>query len=163
MRRSALLSMLFVLPILSLGCGGDDSPTAPAQPPAPTFENIAGTYIGTMAGITQGIILDGTFSITIVQSGGTLSGSTATVGTLTDATGSVPISGTGSIAGTIGSGTNPSVNITVTTGVCPNYKADFSGTYDSANTRITLIGPIDILNNSCVVVLTYPSTIVLDR
>jgi hypothetical protein len=161
--RVRLLSLALVSSVLS-ACGGDSATGPGSNPPAPTFENIADTYAGILVGIAQGIALDGTFSVTITQSAGTLSGSWSISGTLTDATGSVFIQGTGSLSGTINSGQNPSVNITITTGLCPNYQAVFSGAYDSTNRRLTLSGPIDILDlNSCNVLLTYPSTIILIR
>ena len=148
---------LCVLPFIVtmvLACG--DSPSEPS------YENIAGTYAGVVAGISQGIALAGTFSITVQQAGGDVSGSYSMVGTLDDGVIQVDIQGTGTLSGTIGTGTNPSVNITLRTGFCPNYSAGFSGTYDSANRRITLFGPVDVLDQ-CQVFLRYQSTVVLQR
>ena len=49
-RRLAAASVIGSAAVLA-GCGGD-SGTGPA--PAPTFENIAGTYAGALAGISPG-------------------------------------------------------------------------------------------------------------
>lgn len=156
MRKSLLLPMATLL--LVSACGGDST-----GPKAPTYENIAGTYSGAMIGLTQGVALNAIFSLTIVQNAGVTSGSYGLSGTLNDGFTSVQIAGTGTLDGTVGSGANPSVNITVKSGSCPNYRADFSGAYDSANHRITLTGPVDILNNNCTVFLRYSGTIILNR
>ena len=130
---------------------------------APTFEDISGTYTGQMSGISQGVALSALFSVTLTQNQGELSGSWALQGVLSDDFGSAPTQGTGPLTGTIGSGNNPSVNVTVRTGSCPNYSAPFSGTYDSANRRLTITGPVEILTETCAVLLTYSAVMVLVR
>jgi hypothetical protein len=115
-----------------------------------------------LTGATQGVAISATFSLTIAQTAGSLSGSWSLSGQLTDGVSAVPITGTGSLTGTIASGGNPSVNITVKN-ACPNYQANFSGAYDSVNHKLTVSGPADILNDACAVVLSYPSIIVLSR
>jgi hypothetical protein len=84
-------------------------------------------------------------------------------GTLTNGSSSVPVQGTGSLSGTIGAGTNPSVNITFRLGGCPNYSAAFSGAYDTSNQKLTLSGPVDIVDQNCTVQIRYNSTIILSR
>ena len=84
-------------------------------------------------------------------------------GTLTDGVQQVPFEGTGVLDGTIESGDNPSVNITATNGTCTNQSANFTGTYDSANERINLQGPVDFFDDDCSVILTFPMNFVLDR
>ena len=83
-------------------------------------------------------------------------------GELSDGFDYADIQGTGALTGTIGTGQNPSVNLTLR-GACPNYEARFSGSYDVANRLITLSGPVDVLSNDCAVLLRYPSTILLRR
>jgi hypothetical protein len=140
---------------LVLGCGGDST--------GPSYENITGTYAGVLVGISQGVELDATFTLTITQSQSTLGGSYSLVGTLTDGIDVVALQGTGTLSGTIASGNNPSVNLTVTPGLCPNIARTFSGAYDSANRVLTISGPVSIFNASCQVVLVYSSTIILSR
>lgn len=94
---------------------------------------------------------------------GISSGSYAITGTLSDAFDVVQINGTGSLAGTIGSGTNPAVNLTVTSASCPNRTAQFSGSYDSANRKITISGPAQFIGDNCQVVLQYPAVSVLSK
>lgn len=113
---------------LGLGACGDGG-----TEPGPAYESIAGSYAGVMAGISQGIALEATFTLTINQTAGNLSGTYSVAGTLDDGVNSVDVLGTGTLTGTVAAGNNPSVNITVRSGVCPNHQALFSGAYDSAN------------------------------
>lgn len=141
-----------------VACGGDS--TGPGQ----THESIAGSYAGILVGVSQGVALDATFSLTITQTAGDLQGSWALQGTLDDGFDLYDVQGTGTINGAINPGNNPSVNMTIRTGFCPNYQAHFSGAYDSANRRITISGPVEFFaSNSCTVVLSFPATIILTR
>jgi hypothetical protein len=141
---------------LAVACGGNGG-----TGPSPTYDNIAGTYAGPVAGLSQGILLQATLTVTVTQSAGNLGGSYSISGTLFDGTNTVAIQGTGTIAGTIASGSNPSVNVTARSGSCPNVAAIFSGAYDSVNRVLTLNGTLPIANASCQVVLTYPLTIIV--
>lgn len=85
------LSLVF----LTAGCSAD-SGTGPSQ----TYANIAGSYAGSLVGLSQGIALASTFSVTITQASGTLTGSYALSGTLTDGISSVDVFGTGALTGT---------------------------------------------------------------
>ena len=130
------------------------------------FENISGTYVGSMVGLTQGVSLTGTFGLTMSQAGGdggNISGSYIISGTLNDGVVIVPFSGTGTLTGTIASGQNPSLEITVRNPACPNFSATFAGIYDSTNLLLTLTGPIDFWDANCNIILTYPSVIILSR
>ena len=51
--------------LLLAACGGDS--TGPGDNPGPSYQSIAGTYAGVLAGTEQGIDLTGTFSITVNQ------------------------------------------------------------------------------------------------
>ena len=158
-------ALVSLLSILLAGCGGSsDGAGGISGPNAPTYADISGTYAGGMVGNSQGILLQGTFTLTITQSSGTLGGSYSLGGTLYDGVTTLQILGTGTTTGSIASGNNPSINITAKSGLCPNVQDGFSGAYDSANRVITLTGRIDFFNNSCLVVLTYnPTTIILRR
>lgn len=115
-----------------------------------------------LAGVSEGIGLIGDFSITIIQTGGELGGSWSMVGEITDGFDSLDVAGTGTLAGSIGPGENPSVSLSVR-GSCPDYEVTFTGAYDSANGLLTLSGPVDILNQDCTIALRYPMTILLSR
>lgn len=149
------LSIVALLVTLA-ACGGDDG-VAPV-----TYESLAGTYVGEMAGETEGVTLVGDFSITVSQSEGQLSGSWSLVGTLSDGSSTEDIQGTGPLTGTVASGANPSVNITFTNN-CPDYEARFSGAYDGTNRLLTISGPVDVLNDDCSLFLRYSSTLLLAR
>ena len=139
-----------------LACGGD------SISPAPGFANLAGTFTGEVTGRRQGVLLLANFSITIIQNDGDLSGSYAITGTLRDGILEGLLQETGSFSGTVDSGQDPSVNITLTNR-CPNYSARFSGALDSANDLLTLSGPVDTFFNDCSIFLTYQSVILLNR
>ena len=153
--RKILLSA--VMAALAGACGGDSTG------PGPTYESVAGNYGGVMTGLSQGVSLDGMFSITLTQEDGSLAGSYSIAGTLTDGSGQLIFEGTGALTGSIASGSNPSVNVVATPSLCPANTATFSGTYDSANRRITLQGPVQFFGGDCSVVLVYATTIVLTR
>lgn len=129
----------------------------------PTYDTIAGTYAGSMSGTSQGVALNATFTITITETNsGGLGGSYSLSGNLSQSGTVVPVQGSGTInSGSIASGNNPSVTLTIELGVCPGTPATFSGSYDSVNHVLTMQGPIYIFNSSCQIVLTYPTTIVL--
>lgn len=140
-------------------CGGDSG-----TGPGPTYDSIAGSYAGAMVGLSQGIAMDATFSLTVSQNGGSAAGTWGLSGTLTDGIDVVDVAGTGTLSGTIAAGNNPSVNITVRSPGCPNYQAQFSGAYDSTNRRLTLTGPVEFFaDGTCTVVLSYPITFILAR
>lgn len=150
---------LFALVLLLTACSSDK-----ATSPSPSHDSIAGNYGGALVGTNQGVTLTSTLSLTIGQTGGTLSGSWALSGILSDGFNRMDILGTGTIAGTIQPGNNPSVSVTITPAVCPNRATSFSGAYDSANKRLTLTGPIQIFDTTtCNALLTYSSTVILNR
>lgn len=158
-RRRSRHALLLTLLSGIVACGGDGG-----TGPGPTYESIAGTYSGTMVGLAQGVAMNSTFSLTISQTGGSTSGTWALSGVLNDGVDALNVTGTGTLTGTVSTGNNPSVNITVRTPACPDYQAAFSGAYDSANRRLTIVGPVEFFAaNSCTVVLSYAATIILTR
>ncbi len=159
-----VVALLSAAAFVGSACGGSGSGSSGITgPPPPTYQSIAGTYAGALAGISQGITLQATFTLTITQSAGTLGGSYSLAGTLSDGVTTASVQGTGTMTGTIASSSNPSVNITGTSGICPNLSSPFSGAYDSVNHVITLSGTVSIFNSSCQVVLSYPGTIILQH
>lgn len=157
MRQIVYRHFALALATLLAACGGD------ASGPGETYESIAGSYSGQMVGVSQGVALDADFSLTLSQNAGSVTGTYALQGELTDGIDVVAVQGTGTISGTIAAGNNPSVNLTVQPASCPNNRANFSGTYDVANRRLTMIGPVEFFNSSCAVVLRYQMNIVLTR
>ena len=156
MRRSIHAAVTFLLASI-VACGDSTGPET-------SFESIAGTYDGVLGGFSQGVALDATFSLTINQASGTATGSWALQGTLDDGFDFLDVQGSGSLSGSVSSGKNPSVNLTVRTGSCPNYQAHFSGSYDSTNRVLTISGPIEFFAvGTCTVALSFPSTILLYR
>ena len=141
----------------TVACGGDSG----TGPSGNNYEQIANTWVGQLGGISQGVAIAGDFTITISQSGGSLSGTWAMDGGLSDGVDAVAIAGSGTIIGSVAAGSNPSVNLTIRSGACPGRQMDFSGTYDSPNSRLTLVGSVDIWYSDCTLFLKYPMTMVL--
>ncbi len=157
-----ITALLLGLGAILTGCGGD-SPTD-----AITYENIAGTYTGTLSEVTEGITLTA-FSLTIVQSDGNLTGSYSIEGTLEDSFRQLPMHGPGNVSGTIALGQNPSVIINLLPGPpCGNVQDRFSGAYDSANRRITMTGTLAAIGlvgavDQCHYLFGHSTTVVLNR
>jgi len=156
-RRHALIPILAAV----VACGSSGS-----SGPSPTYDNIAGTYGGAVAGTSSGVALQGTISLTVTQSGASLGGSYSVAGTLFDGVTTVQSNETGSLAGTIASGSNPSVNVTATSRRSVGYglcfiQTDFSGTYDSTNHVLALTGTIPFFDARCHLVMTYPNTVIV--
>lgn len=149
----ALRSGFVTLAVFLAAC---ESPTSPGR----TYADVSGNYTGVILGTSQGVSLNATFSLTIAQNGSSLSGTDAIVGSLNQ---SVPVSGAGTFTGTIESGTNPSVNIVAGGGDCPNTQSRYSGSYDTANHRLTITGPLYITNSDCSIALAYQLTLVLSK
>ncbi len=158
--HSFVLASVLVLGIAA--CGSNDGSGGGGTGPSPTYESVAGNYAGVMSGLSQGIALNANFALTLTQNAATLGGSYGISGTLNDGVSSVSISGTGTVSGSIASGANPSVNITVHPVGCPNLPAQFSGAYDSANHRLTMTGPVQMFDAGCSVFLTYQITFILN-
>ncbi|MDH3206338.1 MAG: hypothetical protein OEO79_06990 [Gemmatimonadota bacterium] len=156
--------LALILSGLLVTCGGDSPSGLPSTFGSQiTFETIAGTYTGALVSVSQGITLTATFSLTLVQTQGSLTGSFGLAGTLDDGVGQAFVRGNGTVTGTIAPGSAPLVNVTVTPDVCPNAAVDWSGTYDGASGALTISGDANIFDAGCVVVLTYEGTMVLNR
>lgn len=143
---------------VTIACSGDSTG------PSSRFENVAGSYAGNTSSTSQGVRLSATFSVTMTQSSSSMSGIWGLQGVLDNGLNTAVVAGNGPMSGTVSSGKNPSVTVVVRSTACPNYQGTFSGSYDSATGRLTLSGPIDFFGtNSCNVVLSYQSTIVMSR
>ena len=157
--RHALIPMLAAV----VACGSSGS-----TGPSPAYANIAGTYSGTVAGSSSGVAPQGTFSLTVTQSGANIHGTFSVNATLFDGVNTYAGNGGGSLAGSVGSaGSNPPVNVTATYGTrhyqygtCASDTTHFSGTYDSTNHVLTLTGAIPFSLIGCKVALTYPNAVI---
>lgn len=157
---------LFCCASVLAGCGGG-SPTSPTpNPPSqPTFQNIAGTWTGTVGGVTQGVTLAGTITVTLQQNVGVLSGGYSMEGTLTNPVSQAQLVGQVTLTGTVASGPNPAVNFSVTSVPCPSLPSQaWSGSYSSSTGVITITGTAHIITvPTCTIILSYPQTILLTR
>ena len=151
MRLKSFSVLLAVLAVL--GCGSSDAMTAPS------YADVSGSFAGPISGTSQGVVLSANVVLTITQTSGTLSGSYALTGTANG----TAISGTGTMSGTVAPGNNPSVNLNVVIAGCPAVQNSYSGSYDSANRRLTITGPLYLLNANCTIAVTYQLTLVLGK
>lgn len=118
---------------------------------------IAGAYTGEVDATSNGLRLNAVFTFRITQSGGVLAGDYSISGT----TGGESVTGTGTLSGTIGIGTNPEVTITSTSAICPSFSNEFHGTYDPGQGVITLTGTVHIFRiSTCAPIAEYPNTVI---
>jgi hypothetical protein len=142
---------MVVVGLLIPACGGDVTST--------TYADVSGTFAGPISGTSQGSTLSATLTLTVVQNGASLSGTHRIAGTING----TAISGTTIFAGEVTSGSNPSVDVMTNVQNCPTVHATYSGSYDSANRRLTMTGPLDVLDADCSVILTFSLTLVLTK
>jgi hypothetical protein len=143
--------------LVLLGCTTDPSST-----PGPNYNPIAGSLVGPVSGTTEGTTVQGNYTLNLVQSGGSLSGSYTFV--VPTPSGNITMSG--SVDGTIASGDYPAVTLDLTNDACPNLKVRHTGTYDHGIKRLTLSGNLDVvntLNSACTISLRLSTTVVLQR
>jgi hypothetical protein len=68
------------------------------------------------------------------------------------------------LTGTVASGPNPSVNVTVRSTVCPNRTSDWSGHYSNSTGMLTLVGTIHlIVVPGCGDLDRFPATVIFRR
>jgi len=151
-RARVTLPVLGLVGVLILACGCSDTT-------GPTYADVSGVYMGTISGTSQGYDLDATLRLTIHQNGREISGFDYVVGTV----GGVATSATGTFNGTVASGNNPSVWVVSTNQECPTVHFLFSGSYDSANRRLTMTGELYPVSQDCLRPVTYSLTLVLSK
>ena len=155
--------ILAVIATLALAACGD-SATEPDITPTPTYESIAGIYVGSFYGESDGIGIEVDFIFTLSQNGGKLTGVSESYNAFRDlATGLLVagVPGEGTFTGTIGTGPKPTVTITETAALCGSRES-WTGIYDSANNILTLNGTLRYVDTeTCDVVLDLPAILFL--
>jgi hypothetical protein len=153
--------------VLLSACSGDSG-----TDPSPTFENIAGIYSGPFVASDQGITLESVVTITIQQQGGSLSGTWSSEGIVTDYVNvgvelplwpGAEVTGTGALTGTIAPGPNPAVSFTTGLEQCPEWSDTASGSFNSTNKEITVDSRVQIMDETCVILLLLEDTVVFQR
>lgn len=101
-------------------------------------------------------------SLSLTQDGSVIGGSFAIRGTVADTLVVLDLAGT--VSGTVTSGPNPSVDLSIRNSACPDYSARFTGAYDSGKRQLTVTGPLDFFRpDSCSVGFSAPVTLVFKR
>ncbi len=148
-----------ILALSLAGCGGDGG-----TGPSATYDSIAGTYAGSINSLAQGVRFNGTVSLTLTQSKGSLGGSWAVNGVLSDLFEAVQISGTGPITGSVGEGTNPNVTIRLQYPGCPSLSTTFTGVRDSGARRVIVSGVANFYDTeTCQVFHAHPMQITIQQ
>ena len=150
--------ILAVIATLALAACGD-SATEPDITPTPTYESIAGIYVGSLRAEHDGIGIEVDFIFTLSQNGGKLTGVSESFTAFRDlSTGLLVASapGEGSFTGTIATGSKPTVTLTDTNTTCGQREA-WTGIFDAANNTVTLNGKLVYTEEAtCVVVIEFP-------
>lgn len=148
--RNALIVLVFVS-VVPVGC------ESTAQP---EYEDISGIFTGPVSGSGSGYSIQGSFSLSISQSEGSLSGTYSTSVTVQTPAGSVPFAGSGTISGVIEAGADPKVEVVVQD-VC-NAELPYIGAFNSASRTLSASGPFP-LYDGCNPVATLTLTITLSK
>jgi len=151
-RARVTLPVLGLVGLLILACGCSDTT-------GPTYADVSGVYTGPISGTSQGYDLNATLRLTIHQNGREISGFDYVVGTV----GGVATSATGTFTGEVLGGRNPSVWVVSSNQECPMVHFLFTGSYDSANRRLTMAGPLYPVNQDCLIPVTFSLTLVLSK
>ena len=142
--KATRLSAMLLFAALA-GCG--DSTTAPE------YDDVNGTFEGSVSGSGGGASLQGTATIVITQTHGDLSGNLTLDGTITFNGITAPMSETDEVTGTIAKGRDPGVRFTLPRNpYCPNLpQIVLAGTHNSEMRKISLTGVSPIFHpESCV-------------
>ena len=152
--------ILAVIATLALAACGDST----TEPEAPTYESIAGIYVGSFYAEADGIGIEVDFIFTLSQNGGSLTGLSESFTGFRDlSTGLLVASapGEGSFTGTIGTGPKPTVTITETVEFC-GIRDTWTGIFDAANNTVTLNGRLVYVDeDTCEIVLELPAILFL--
>jgi hypothetical protein len=143
------------------GCSRDSS--APTQASS-NYSAIGGSYNGQILGSSQAYALASTLGFTFVQTGGTFSGSWTLNGTLFTGQVSSAAAVTGTFTGTMTAGADPGLSLTIKVPACPDFQAQFTGSYAPATRQVTLTGPMVVFaNGNCSTALTFQTTVTLHQ
>ena len=141
MKAKRLSAMLL---FAALAACGDDS-TKP-----PEYDDVNGTFEGSVSGSGAGASLQGTAMIVITQTDGDLSANLTVNGTITFGDITAPMSESDKVTGTIAKGRDPEVSFTLPKDQdCPDLpQIVLAGTHNSKMGKIDLTGvfPIDDLD-----------------
>lgn len=157
--RRACLAGLVVLCVLPTGCG-DESLIGPDE-----FYRVAGPYTGAV----EGVVSDGSFSgamwISLSQSEGTLAGTYDFSGDFHHAAYDRRYyqDGSGTVEGSLTSGPDARVTLTLTPDDCPDRVMSYQGGYDDGRRQISIAGALALSTELCDPLLSIPHSTILVR
>jgi hypothetical protein len=159
--RSHFLTMTFTGLLLVAGCSDGTDPT---ESDSTSFADLSGEWTGEITGTSQGYTLQAAFLVTVAQAGGELSGTWSSAGAVTGpGIGAAGVEGSGTLTATVEPGDDPAVEATFFRPDC-DYSTQFAGIYETASGSLTMSGSFHVLDpGSCGVLLTFPTTVAVDR
>jgi len=152
--------------VAAVGCGDGSGSGTGFSGSSPTYEDIAGQYSATVSAAGTDLDLTGTMVMTLVQDGGTFSGTYELTGTTVAGGVSTPVILVGEVnSGTLTAGDNPALAMNWSPAGCgPLFFAN-SGTYSNALERITVEpAEIPVQDPGCVaLVRSVVDTLLFER
>ena len=110
----------------------------------PDFDNLGGSYHGTINGAGSGFTVNGSLTATLNQTGGHLTGHWTISGTISDGVDTAVWQSTENFTGTVAEGRNPQVSLTFTVPHWGGETNTYTGQGRSHDLRITLTGTTQI-------------------
>lgn len=145
-------------------CGEVEPPLAPLAPELPNPDpTLAGTFHGRFIGLDQGAELAAVLAFTFAESSGALIGTFSIEGVLDDGVNREDVAGSGYLAGTVTADDVAAVSFTTQPELCPSHMGGFTGIYNRQTGVLGVEGTVVVLNQFCVVELTYPIALAMRR
>jgi hypothetical protein len=124
--------------------------------------DLTGRFSGSFRSETNGILLDGVLTLLLEESDtGDLIGGFSLEGVLSDDSFEQAISGEGPLFGSVSADQIAMLQFTAVPEYCPEQSVEFIGEFDRRHANLTIGGPVIVLDGTCMVLLTFPTTIPL--
>lgn len=155
-KRCAWLS---VLTVVLLACG-EESAIGPDE-----FHRVAGGYAGAIEETTSVGLFSGVILLSLSQSDGALTGTYDFNGDIyhTEHARRYYQGGSGTVEGSLGSGPEPQVSLTLTPDDCPARVMSYQGTYHDGPRQMRVSGTLLLSADWCEPLLDVPHGMVLQR
>ncbi len=114
-------------------------------------------------GMDQGLMLAANLQFSLTEASGVVIGTFAVQGRLDDGRSQTDVAGTHILTGTVASGDVATVSFTTESDLCLGHTGDFTGIYYRLTGVLGVAGPVDVVDASCTVVLTYPIDLAMRR
>jgi hypothetical protein len=153
------------IPVMAvLACALAACPSNVADPEGGAESPLSGRFEGDFIAAHDTLTLDGRLTLQLTESTtGELNGTFALEALLDFGEFQQPIAGGGPLTGSVTATALALLSFTATPDFCPQHTVDFAGSYDRRAGGLLIGGEIDILDGTCVVLYSVPSTIPMRR